>query len=477
MTKMHFISRLIISSCGIILLSIFNPVMAALPDFTELAERQSKAVVNISTKKYVPTNRQSIPPQFRGLPDEWLRYFFQPPDEDSLPNESEKPEGAPQHHSLGSGFVVSEDGYIVTNHHVIEGADEIFVRFNDLRVSKAQVIGSDPRTDLALLKVERDNLPFMTLGDSAKLKVGAWVIAIGSPFGFDYSVTAGIVSAKERSLPADSYVPFIQTDVAINPGNSGGPLFNLEGNVIGVNSQIYSRSGGFQGVSFAIPSNLVKHIISQLKDNGEVSRGYLGVQIQEVTSELSETFNMRFPHGALIARVFEDTPAEKNGIQVGDVITEFNGHPINRSYSLPPIVGITPINQKVPVKIIRDGKSMVLTVSVEALNENEGSSRSNKKPNPQGYSIKRAGIRVMNLDDATFKRLEQGIRVRKIIPDGPADRAGIEAGDIILTLQDQAIKSVRDFREIIEIAPPKTRLRVLLYRNTQQTRFTTIYLP
>jgi serine protease Do len=457
---------------ALLLLSTGNLHANSLPDFTKLAKKQSQAVVNISTKKYQPANSQEIPPQFRGLPDEWLKYFFNQPDPS---NPRDEPNGgAPQHHSLGSGFIVSEDGYIVTNHHVIDGADEIFVRFNDLKVKKAQVMGSDPRTDIALLKVKRNNLPIITFGNSAKLKVGAWVIAIGSPFGFDYSVTAGIVSAKERSLPADAYVSFIQTDVAINPGNSGGPLFDLNGNVVGVNSQIYSRSGGFMGVSFAIPSNLVKYIVKELKEKGSVSRGYLGVQIQEITSELSETFHMSAPHGALVSAVIDDTPAQKGGIEVGDVIVNFNGTKINRSYNLPPIVGITPIGKKVPVKIIRNGKPKTLNIAVDELEPRNRKKR--KKRNNIGYSITRVGIKVINLSDEMLNELQQGILVKDVFTDGPANRAGIEKNDVILTLQNHEIESVSQFRKIVESAPKRTRFRVLIYRN-QRTLFTTLFLP
>src|SRR5512135_2958393 len=285
-----------------------------LPDFTQLVEHQGPAVVNISTKQAV---QRSALPQIPGVDDEELREFFRrfmprrPPVEPGPRSETR---------SLGSGFIISEDGYILTNAHVIEGADEIDVRFTDKRELKARVIGSDKRTDVALIKVDATGLSVVKFGDPARLKVGEWVVAIGAPFGFENTVTAGIVSAKGRSLPEENLVPFIQTDVAINPGNSGGPLFNMHGEVVGINSQIYSRTGGFMGLSFAIPMDVVMNVVSQLKSTGKVARGWLGVQIQDVTRELAESFGMKRPHGALVSKVIPNSPAEKADIHIGDII-------------------------------------------------------------------------------------------------------------------------------------------------------------
>ena len=443
--------------------------LSSLPDFTELAEKNSKAVVNISTRQNAATASSRIPPQFRDLPEDWLEFFFNIPD---------GPRGGPrgdQLGAIGSGFIVDEDGYIVTNHHVIKDADEVIVRLNDMRSLKAEVIGSDPRTDLALIKVDGDeDFPHIKFGDSDNLKVGAWVFAIGSPFGFDYSVTSGIVSAKGRSLPNDAYVPFIQTDVAINPGNSGGPLFNLDGEVIGVNSQIYSRSGGFMGLSFAIPVNLIKFVIKQLRDEGEVQRGYLGVAIQEITSELSETFDMEFPHGALVSSVIANSPAEKSGIQVGDVITHFNDKLIRRSYELPPIVGITDIGERVPLIVQRNGSKVTIYARIEVL-EDDTILTSQQASSQSGEQFRRAGVTIKPLPEDIKNETGAGVLVDEVTPNGSANRAGIEEGDVILSLQGQEVNSIRDFANTINQIESNRRIRVLIWREGR-TLFTTMYL-
>ena len=300
-----------------------------LPDFTQLVEQASPAVVNISTTQKLPERRVSNMgqmPDLEGLPP-GLRDFF----ERSIPQPPRSGGGRQREaQSLGSGFIISPDGYILTNNHVVADADEIIVRLSDRSEMKAKLIGTDPRSDVALLKIEGKNLPVLKLGKSQDLKAGQWVVAIGSPFGFDHTVTQGIISAIGRSLPNESYVPFIQTDVPINPGNSGGPLFNLAGEVVGINSQIYTRSGGFMGVSFAIPIDVAMDVSNQLKSGGKVSRGWLGVVIQEVNKDLAESFGLEKPAGALVAQVLEDGPAAKGGLQVGDVILSMNGQPICR---------------------------------------------------------------------------------------------------------------------------------------------------
>ena len=291
---------------------------AALPDFTVIVENAKNSVVNISTKtkakKSSSNESLTIPNLPEGSPfGELFEKFFKPDEFGGQRRDAQ---------SLGSGFIISADGYILTNHHVIAGADEVIVRMANRNEYVARIIGSDEASDVAVLKVDAEDLPVLEFGDSDEVKVGEWVLAIGSPFGFDHSVTAGIVSAKGRSLPSDNYVPFIQTDVAINPGNSGGPLFNLKGKVIGINSQIYSRTGGFMGLSFAIPIEMAVDVASQIRESGQVSRGWLGVLIQEVTRELAESFGMDSPHGALVAKVLPDSPAESADLQVGDVIVE-----------------------------------------------------------------------------------------------------------------------------------------------------------
>ncbi|MGD2112551.1 MAG: Do family serine endopeptidase, partial [Gammaproteobacteria bacterium] len=309
-----------------------------LPSFTGLVKDASPAVVNISTSQKVRTGMPQLPEGFE-IPDlpedspfgELFKYFFDHGDE-----------GDPGFHdakSLGSGFIISKDGYILTNYHVVNEADEVIVRLSDRRELKAEVIGEDKRSDIALVKIEAHDLPVVKIGRSRDLEVGEWVLAIGSPFGFDLSATAGIVSAKGRSLPRENYVPFIQTDVAINPGNSGGPLFNQNGEVVGVNSQIYSRTGGYMGLSFAIPIEVAMDVVEQLKTKGHVSRGWLGVLIQDVTLDLAESFGMKKPRGALVAKVLPDSPAQAAGIKVGDVIVEFNNREVINSANLPPIVG------------------------------------------------------------------------------------------------------------------------------------------
>jgi serine protease Do len=334
----------------------FNANARTLPDFIPLVEDNAAAVVNISTTLKKSELGGKGPHGFK-MPDipenspfyEFFKKFF-----------GEIPEGmAPFEHrsSLGSGFIISRDGFVITNNHVVKEADEIIVRLNDRREFIAELIGTDERSDIAVLKVDATELPSVKLGNSTNLKVGEWVLAIGSPFGFDHSVTAGIISAMGRSLPNENYIPFIQTDVAINPGNSGGPLFNLKGEVIGVNSQIYSRTGGFMGLSFAVPINVVTNVYQQLRDQGHVSRGWLGVLIQDVTRELAESFGMERPHGALIAKVLPDSPAAAAGLEVGDVVIRFDGDEVSFSSDLPPMVGNSIIGNAVPVDIIRRGKN------------------------------------------------------------------------------------------------------------------------
>lgn len=436
------------------------PAVADLPDFTELVEDYGDAVVNISTVKKAETFEDKVlsdeAPIPEGTPfDEFFRRFFGDKGRRFQPREAR---------SLGSGFIISKDGYVVTNHHVIQDADEIIVRLQDRRELEAELIGSDQRSDIALLKINGSNLPAVKIGSDENLKVGEWVLAIGSPFGFEYSVTAGIVSAKGRSLPRDNYVPFIQTDVAINPGNSGGPLFNMDGEVVGVNSQIYSRTGGFMGLSFSIPINVAMNVINQIKESGHVSRGWLGVQVQDVNRELAESFGMSKPRGALIAKVLSDSPAEKAGFQLGDIIIEFNGEKIDTSAELPPMVGVTPINETVVVKVIRQGKTKNLKVKIGLLSDDvETKLASGRKGS---ISVKRLGIEVIDLTDDQREQLNvhgNGVLVY-LINKGPARYADIQRGDVILRINNQTVKNVKDFVDIVDDLPSNKSISVLVQR-------------
>jgi len=434
-----------------------------LPDFTALVEQASPAVVNISTTQKVQGLQRRLPPgmEIPDLPEgtpfgDLFRHFFGEGEDGPQEFDSK---------SLGSGFVISSDGYILTNYHVVKDADEIIVRLSDRRELTAQVVGSDSRSDIALLKIDAKDLPVVRIGTSAKLKVGEWVLAIGSPFGFEHSATAGIVSAKGRSLPRENYVPFIQTDVAINPGNSGGPLFNLDGEVVGINSQIYSRTGGFMGLSFAIPIEVAMDVANQLKTSGRVTRGWLGVLIQDVTRELAESFGMKTPRGALVAQVLPDSPAEKAGIQVGDVIVEFNGQAISKSSDLPPLVGATKVGGKVPVTVIREGRSRTLNVVVAALPEEE-ELQAATEGKPRSVSENRLGIEVADLTDEQRKRLggkQTGVMVTAV-RKGPAAQAGVQRGDIITMLNGVQIENSAQFKRLVNDLPYGKSVPLLVQR-------------
>ena len=441
-------------------------VTRGLPDFTDLVETYGPAVVNISTVQKQKSKRSfkhSMPemPEGGQFPDWFKRFFGEEGGEEGEFNGRER-----KAQSLGSGFVLSKDGYILTNNHVIEDADKIIVRLSDRREIDAELIGRDERSDLALLKIEAKELPVVKLGSSKKLKPGEWVLAIGSPFGFDYSVTAGIVSAKGRSLPRENYVPFIQTDVAINPGNSGGPLFNLDGEVVGINSQIYSRTGGYMGVSFAIPIDVAMNVVEQLKSDGHVTRGWLGVLIQDVTRDLAESFNMDKPHGALVARVLPDSPAEAAGFEVGDIVVKFNGNEIDHSSDLPPMVGVTPINKSIPVEIIRNGKAKEIKVKIGELPKEDDIKVSSSR-NGSSKTDERLAIVVSNITDEQRERLdlssEGGIYVKEV-KNGPASDAGIRRGDVIMMVNNINIKDSDHFEEVVTELPEDKSVPVLVHR-------------
>jgi serine protease Do len=439
-------------------------VLAQLPDFTEMVKTNGASVVNISSTqkaKTIDTSTEKEPAMPEGMPpemEELFKHFYKNPD-------AEEDEGGDEDsQSLGSGFIISKDGYILTNHHVVKNADEIIVKLSDHRELVAKLIGSDARTDVAVLKVDATDLPAVTIGSPEKLQVGEWVLAIGSPFGFEQSATAGIVSAKGRSLPGGNYVPFIQTDVAINPGNSGGPLFNMEGKVVGINSQIYSRTGGFMGLSFSIPMDVVMNVVEQIKTTGKATHGWLGVQIQDVTRKLAESFGMKTPQGALVARIVPDSPASHADIQVGDIITEFNGQPIQTSGDLPPMVGVTPINNDATLKIIRQGETKTVKFKVGLLPEQDKKSVKTKVEEKVSNKL---GVKVSepNAEEREAVQVAKGGVLVREVEKGIAKDAGIQRGDVILRIQNEAINNVDDFDKTLKKLPVGKSFAVLIQRN------------
>lgn len=435
----------------IVSLWILTPLYAKeLPDFTELVEKQSPAVVNISTTQH---RVQGYP----GLPegDPFLEFFrrFAP----QMPREQES-------QSLGSGFMISSDGYILTNAHVVESADKITVRLTDKREFKAKVIGADRRTDVALLKIDATGLPKMSMGDPNKLKVGEWVIAIGSPFGFDSSVTAGIVSAKGRTLPKDNFVSFIQTDVAINPGNSGGPLFNMNGEVVGINSQIYTRSGGSMGLSFAIPIDVAMQVADQLRKSGKVTRGRLGVTVQELTRELADSFGLSKPSGALISGVEKGAAADKAGIEVSDVILKFDGKAVNSASDLPRLVAASKPSSKVVVELWRKGAIKQVTVQIGKMADENKAVPSAQK-NGDGTDIARMGIAVSDREPD-----EAGLVIVEV-KSAATRAAGVQAGDVLLAIGNFTVHSVEQLNELLKSVPKGRNVAVLIRRGENASYF------
>ncbi len=442
---------------------------AELPDFTELVEQQAATVVNISTTSSRPQNPQGPqgqPPGGPGSPedDPFFDFFRKYGPGGPQPKEEAR--------SLGSGFIISADGYIMTNAHVVEAGDDITVRLSDKREFTAKVIGSDKRSDVALIKIDATNLPKVTIGDPNRLKVGEWVLAIGSPFGFDSTVTAGIVSAKGRSLPQENFTPFIQTDVAINPGNSGGPLFNMKGEVVGINSQIYSCTGGFMGLSFSIPIDVAMDVSNQLRTVGKVTRGRIGVVIQEVTKELAESFGLAKPQGALVNSVEKGGPADKSGVEQSDIILKFDGKAVNSSNDLPRIVAATRPGSKVPAQVWRKGAMKELTVTVGELQEDKKGEKQSRKPAKAGDPIAKLGMTLSEL--TADQRKELGIAGGLLVEDaqGNAARAGIRKGDVLLAINNQDIKTLEQLNQIVG-GFDKSRSVALLIRRGDSS----LYIP
>lgn len=460
----------------VMMISLFlsSPIVFAqvkeLPDFTGLVDKHSAAVVNISAIQTSNAMNGQIP-ELPGIPEnspfyEFFKKHMQP---FPAPRKSEP-------RSLGSGFIISSDGYILTNAHVVETADEITVKLNDKREFTAKVIGTDRKTDIALIKINATELPIVAQGNPDNLRVGEWVVAIGSPFGFEHSVTAGIVSAKGRSLAQENYVPFIQTDVAINPGNSGGPLFNMKGEVVGINSQIYSRTGGFMGLSFAIPINVATEIADQLKVNGKVNRGRIGVMIQEVTKELAESFGLSENNGALVVTVEKGGPADKAGIKARDIILKFDEKDVAVSADLPRIVGNTKPGSTVPVYLWRDDSFKTLEIKVGESSKDDGAERRRLKQNKKSETSNRLGLVLSEITAEQKKQLEitNGLLVEDMQP-GIAGRSGIRIGDIILGLNSKDVKSVKQFNELIDSAKSGKNIALLVKRG-EITTFITMKL-
>jgi serine protease Do len=458
--------------CSVLVMGLASTVLVTapaaaqvrgLPDFTELVEQVGPAVVNIRT---IERGRNGAAGS--GGQDEQMLEFFRrfgiplPPNAPRGQRPDRGEEETPR--GVGSGFIVSADGFVMTNAHVVEGADEVIVTLTDKREFKARIIGSDRRTDVAVVKIEAAGLPAVKLGDASRVRVGEWVMAIGSPFGLENTVTAGIVSAKQRDT--GDYLPFIQTDVAINPGNSGGPLINMRGEVIGINSQIYSRSGGFQGISFAIPIDEAVRVADQLRSTGRVTRGRIGVQIDQVNKEVAEAIGLGRPQGALVRGVESGAPADKAGIEAGDIILKFDGKPIEKSSDLPRMVGNTKPGSRATVTVFRRGSQRELSVTVAEL-EPERSSRRAQAPEsraPSGAQVQTLGLTVAELTDAIKRELKVRGGVRVESAEGAGARAGLREGDVIVAVGNVDVNSVKEFEQAIARADKSKPIVVQLRR-------------
>ncbi len=440
----------------------FNSLNAVnLPDFSEIAEEQGKTVVNISVVNKGQTNQNiSLSREEQQLQEFFKRFGI--PGMPGMPPPGENRRKSPIS-GTGSGFIIESEGYIITNAHVVFQAETVVVKLADKREFNAEIVGIDRRTDVALLKIKAKNLPKVTFGNSELIKVGQWVAAIGSPFGLENTMTVGIISAINRALPQENFVPFIQTDVAINPGNSGGPLFDTKGHVIGINSQIYSKTGGSMGLSFAIPIDVAINVAEQLKTNGKVIRGWLGIVIQEITKELSESFGMKNIQGALVAGVEKKSPADSGGLLPGDVIIKFNKNIINKSSDLPRYVGITKPNTTVPVEILRNGKVLTLNIKVGTIPSQEKIANSRLENQPNKFNS--IGLVLNNLSAQQKKKIgrRKGLLVKDV--QGSSLAAGIMKGDIILVVNNTPVKSIQSFNNNLRKIPDGKVIAILLYRN------------
>ena len=445
-----------------------------LPDFTDLVDQVGPSVVNIRTVERVKASAQ-------GGPDEQMLEFFKrfgipvPPNMPRSPrpdrNQPDADEDQPR--GVGSGFILTTDGFVMTNAHVVEGADEVIVTLTDKREFKAKIIGADKRSDVAVVKIEATGLPAVKVGDLSRLRVGEWVIAIGSPFGLENTVTAGIVSAKQRDT--GDYLPFIQTDVAINPGNSGGPLINMRGEVIGINSQIYSRSGGFQGISFAIPMDEAARVADQLRATGKVTRGRIGVQIDQVSKEVAESIGLGKTQGALVRGVESGAPAEKAGIEAGDIILKFDGKSIEKSSDLPRLVGNVKPGTKAVVTVFRRGVTKELTVTIAEI-EPEKPARKTSAAEPKAKApaqLQVLGLGLSEVTDAQKKELKikGGAKVDTV--EGAGARAGLREGDVIVAIANTEVTSVKEFEAAVAKAD-KTKTINLLFRRGELAQFAII---
>ncbi len=434
--------------CVVAVLFLTNMVMAqTLPDWSTLFEQNKSSIVSITVKGKEEVQMGGGFPFFDE--EDPFRFFFGEP-----PRQRQKQPRERVIQGSGSGFIVEKDGIIVTNAHVVKGADEITVQLSDRRELPAKLIGKDDRSDVAVLKIDAKDLPAVKIGNVNDLKVGQWVMAVGSPFGLDYTATQGIISSLGRSLPSDNYTPFIQTDAAVNPGNSGGPLFNTQGEVIGINSQIYTRTGSYAGVSFAIPIDLAMDVVAQLKETGKVVRGWLGVQIQEVNADLAKSFKMEKPQGALISSIVPNGPASKSELKVGDVILKFNDQPIKSSSELPVLVSKAKINEKADVLVLRNGKEKNIKVEIKAV---EGDDLAVQNQDAQNNLL---GLVV---EDMTQDNSGKGV-VISLVSEGPAADVGIRRGDIISQINGVDIKNVNDFNTALSNVKPGSVVRVLLKR-------------